>query len=227
MDGRLPKTTKFLSGQFQTQLKYYSDMLTNFSPFTFPVLGIDVSVQAGWGYHSSFLIAGKERRYPFLHEGDEDWDIGSLHKLESSSDDDEQYKDALHKSLRQRCKRQTRLFPPSQAVSYEVGLINVKGNRWPHFLHPKQLDLPIAGVDIENWPEGGPGNFVSSASVQTILDCLLEREQQAAAVTIQSVYKGWQCRKQHTWNPYTPFGHAQALKEYYELSKSLAPPRIG
>ena len=75
-----------------------------FKQFQFGAIGKRISIQAGWGDKSAFIINGIRREYPFLGDEDSAWRLASLWEGD----------------ITDRTQRQNALFPPEDAIEFEV-----------------------------------------------------------------------------------------------------------
>jgi hypothetical protein len=175
--------------------------------FLFPLQWVQVSVQAGFGMKSAFLIDGVERRYPFYGYVNP-WHIfDGVHLVQMDID---QFQNAY--------------FPLDKATSFEVTMMDIDPKTQTVNSYTP-IDFGITGFDDENWAKHKVGACIEKAEVERLLMTLHTKEQvldyaveTCAAVRIQKVYRGWICRKKIAWNPNTKIGKGLELLQFRKLS---------
>lgn len=143
------------------QLQYAEPLTNRCKPFLFANLGLRVSVQAGYGMKSQFLLPDERvLSYPFLH---------CISPEESSELFD------IEKGIEHRVRVEKEMFPLSRATHFEVALLgDSTGSGW---FTPDQLKLRVPRKVKECWnPEEQIGSFVPHDGVQIILRRLCDTE---------------------------------------------------
>ena len=99
----------------------------------------------------------------------------------------------------------------------QVGLLRNKSNR---FYHPRDIELSTTCYDMRSWDRNCAGAYISSASIQMILEELDGRQNCKAAVTIHKYFRAWQARKKHRWDVNNGLGKMLLLQEFARFRTS-------
>ena len=136
------------------QLEYFEPLMNTCKPFVFVNLGLRVSVQAGYGTRSEFVLPDERvLTYPFIH---------CLLPEERGNMFDRE------KGVEHRAQVEKELLPLSSAKRFEVALMgDLETDIW---FTPDQLKLRVPGEVKECWETDGQiGSFVPKDGVEIIL----------------------------------------------------------
>lgn len=177
-------------GDFVLQLEnVYPPLLNKKKNFIFPLIGCQMSIQAGVDMKSRFIIDGKTLSYPFYF----DFSSTEVSNLLLNRNNDNK-------------------LPLNCCTHFEVGLINSKkSNYLCSWYTPEDFHIEIN--DDNDWEENGPGNFIDKNTVQKIIDSLADLEDEKihekkilSAIQIQAAFRSWRVRKNVIWNLNTELG---------------------
>lgn len=190
------RTKPFIGSDFVNQLEYspeYGEFGDNQTmPFHFPRQNLTVSVQAGAGKRSEFVIDGELIDY---------WNFVAHSRTSEIWNPD---------STENRGSKERRLLPLSCATRFEVAIYKPEACK---YLSPRDLGL---SRQYKAWESGSIGNFISKSGVQWILNSLHCRENRllsAYALVIQRHYRGWIVRKRIAWDINTTIGYGLKMME--------------
>lgn len=131
------------------QLHYFESLLNRCKPFVFVNLGLRVSVQAGYGNASEFLMSdGRLLTYPFLH---------CITPEESNR---------IFQDTEQRAQAEKELFSLAFATHFEVALMGEMDVKW---FTPEQLKLRVPREVKDCWTDERIGRFVPKDGVEIVL----------------------------------------------------------